>query len=437
MRLAAVAAILASSTILSGCAGTIAGVSLSSINSFAGFASTLFTGADLGEHVASLVTGKDCRFSEGLVREDRNICEEPGSAATRNDFHGIFVERIDADGTVVYAAPKYMPASVGAGENENNTDVVWAQIKAQKAVEEGQRQLARAENSQQIDVAALASGSLSSNSLGFLPVGFSATSSAQDEEPASQTAARPRDLKNTPTPSVDPKTTAKTNQVPHSNESDPPAIDEKSFTASMQIATATGEGGPFIAAFSNSTPVVSTLVNGEPVLVMRIGPVMASAPVSAPADHVAAMPIETPAVESPRMVAQISEAPAEPASPQALISSLPKAPKTMPVDLPEEEVPVVTAKPAAKPKVKPAPVQVATAAPAKPAKAKPAPAPAPTIPTEDDVYQPPANDVYSSPAPDLTAAPAAPASEPTAKPASENTPSATNSPAPLIPMAQP
>ena len=50
MRSSAIAAILASTTVLSGCAGTIAGVSLSSISSFAGFASTLFTGADLGEH---------------------------------------------------------------------------------------------------------------------------------------------------------------------------------------------------------------------------------------------------------------------------------------------------------------------------------------------------------------------------------------------------
>jgi hypothetical protein len=106
MRLVALTAVLASTTILGGCAGTIAGVSLSSISSFAGFASTIFTGADLGEHAVSLVTGKDCRFSEGLQREDRDICEEPGSAATLKDFHGIFVDCIEADGTVVYAAPK-------------------------------------------------------------------------------------------------------------------------------------------------------------------------------------------------------------------------------------------------------------------------------------------------------------------------------------------
>ena len=329
MRSTALAAILASTTILSGCAGTIAGVSLSSISSFAGFASTIFTGADLGEHAASLVTGKDCRFSEGLVREDRSICEEKGSAATRDDFHGIFVERIDSDGTVVYAAPKYMSASVGAGENENDTDVIWAQIKSQKAQEETARQLAKADTGQQIDVAALASGSLSSGSLTFLPVGFQASVQTIDEEPASQTAARPRDLNNSGSrashkPPVPAQTDART------VDAEPPALDEKSFTASMTIAHATGLGGPFIAANTSSAPVVSTLVNGEPILVMKIGPVVSPLAMSEPAEFVSAEPSE--------FQAPIEVAPApvvrEPASPQALITSLPKAQKKIPVPLP-------------------------------------------------------------------------------------------------------
>ena len=426
MRSSAIAAILASTTVLSGCAGTIAGVSLSSISSFAGFASTLFTGADLGEHAASLVTGKDCRFSEGLVREDRDICEEAGSPATRNDFHGIFVERIDADGTVIYAAPKYMPASVGAGENENNTDVVWAQIKAQKAREETERQLAQAGQSQQIDVAALASGSLSSQSLGFLPVGFQASAQTIDEEPASQTAARPRNFSNTASSSKAEAAKPAYETLPE--QSEPPAIDEKTFTASMHIANATGSGGPFIAATTNATPVVSTLVNGEPVLVMRIGPVISPLAFAAPSE-----PVEAPA-EIETVAAPIAEASVPAASPQALVSSLPKATKKV-----FEEAPVVTAaptKPVSKPKPKAAPVEIAEAAPPKPAKAKPAapatPAPAPTIAPEDDVYQPPSNDVFNSPAPDLTA-PTTPAPAPV-----ESSPApATTGPAPLIPMPQP
>ena len=170
MRPVALAGILLSTSMLGGCAGTISGVTFSSISSFAGFASTIFTGADLGEHAASLVTGKDCRFSEGLMREDRDVCEEPGSAATRDDFHGIFVERIDADGTIIFAAPKYMPSGVGMGENETTPDRLWAEIKVGKAKEETDRQLARANAATQtIDVAALATGSLSSESLAFLP----------------------------------------------------------------------------------------------------------------------------------------------------------------------------------------------------------------------------------------------------------------------------
>lgn len=424
MRFAAIAAILASTTVLSGCAGTVAGVSLSSISSFAGFASTLFTGADLGEHAASLVTGKDCRFSEGLIRDDRQICEENGSPATRKDFHGIFVERIDEDGNTIYAAPKYMSASVGAGENENNPDVIWAQIKAQKAAEETERQLARNERNQQIDVAALASGNLSSTAMGFLPAGFSASVSTIDEEPASQTAARPRDLKNT-AQTISGKPSDTTAPAPRPVDGDQPAIDEKSFTASMQIANATGEGGPFIAAATNSAPVVSTLVNGEPVVVMRIGPMVAPIAMSAPSEHYSA----APEPEAPRQVAQVEAAPSEPASPQALISALPKrTSKPAAVELPEEDVaPVEPPKPAAKPKSKP--VQVAAAATPKPVKQKPAPAP--SIPVEEDVYQPPANDVFNSPAPDLTSAPAPAKSDEPAPPP------ATSAPAPLIPMAQP
>jgi hypothetical protein len=196
MRPVALAGILASTTILSGCAATVGGISLSSISSFAGFASTLFTGADLGEHAVSLVSGKDCRFSEGLMRADRDVCEEPGSAATRDDFHGIFVERIDEDGTVIYAAPKYMSASVGAGENENNPDVIWAEIKAQKAVEENERQLARANAAQTIDVASLAGGSLSAQSLAFMPAGTTTEADIADGDTASQTASTPRPVMN-------------------------------------------------------------------------------------------------------------------------------------------------------------------------------------------------------------------------------------------------
>jgi len=438
MRLAAFAAILVSTTVLNGCAGTVAGVTLSSISSYAGFVSTIFTGADLGEHAASLVTGKDCRFSEGLMRDDRNICEVRGSAATRNDFHGIFVERIDADGTVVYAAPKYMSASAGAGENENNTDVVWAQIKLQKAQEEAQRQFARAESAQQIDVAALADTSLPTQSLGFMPTGVNAASEDIEGETASQTAARPRPVANAARAMNTAPQPIAEQDLPL--EAEQPAIDESSFTAAMQMASATGEGGPFIATATNSIPVVSKLVNGEPVVVIRIGPVMNQvAPSANEPAPVFVEPEPRDVVPAVSPIASVSE----PVSPQAIVSSLPKANRPIPVERAKRTVAVAEVAavevPVSRPRTKPAVTALAAPKPVKPAKVAPAvvgPTPA-AVPVEDDVYQPPTRDVLSSPAPDISgSSDSMPVYSPPA-PVTTSESTATSGPAPLIPMAQP
>lgn len=426
MRTTAFAAILVSSTILNGCAGSLAGVSLGSLSSVAGFASTLFTGADLGEHAASLLTGKDCRFSEGIVRADRNVCEERGSEATRGDFHGIFVERVEADGTVVYAAPRYMPASVGAGENENNADIIWAEIKAQKAREDETRTLlAQVSPGQQIDVAALASGPLSADALGFLPVAGAATAAGLDDEPASQTAARPRDLSNVAAAPARPVAPTPA-PVVMSSDSEPPAIDERAFTTALQVAQATGSGGPFISVDPPSPPMTSTLVNGEPVLVMQLTPedtAVAFTASPAPARPIAA-PVPVAAVPAVATSASVS---AKPVSPQSVVSSLPKTVRKT-AEAPAVVASATPAPVAAPPKARPAAVE-ATAAPViKPAKPKPAPVSAP----EDEAYEPPSGDMYSSAAPDLMPPPAFPAAL-----ADDSSSPATGGPAPLIPMPQP
>ena len=465
MRPVALAGILASTTMLGGCAATVGGVTLSSISSFAGFASTLFTGADLGEHAASLFTGKDCRFSEGLMRADRDICETPGSAATRDDFHGIFVDRIDPDGTVIYAAPKYMPASVGAGENENNPDVIWAEIKTQKAHEETERQLARA---QTIDVAALATGSLSPQSLAFLPAGTVAESDIVDGDTASVTASRPRPVANA---AGKPASHAQVQApvVESAIDSSQPAIDEKSFTAPIQSAPVrpTGEGGPFIAASTSSAPVVSTLVNGEPVVVLHIGPIFAtSAATSAEAtndDVASAEPIvqamnDPQPAAAPAAVLKPSSAP----SPLAVLSLRPP-PRA---ELPTTPASVAIAEPqltSVRPRLKPAaaPVTPVTpdVAPAVAEVAKPKPAKAARtrladVHAQPDVYQPPSR-TEAAYDPTAEAAGATPVqvpgdipSEHTAIPVTEfktapapsaepAPPPATSGPAPLVPMPQP
>lgn len=413
MRPAAFAALLVSTSVLSGCAGSIAGVSIGSISSFAGFASTIFTGADLGEHAASLVTGKSCRFSEGLVRDDRAICEEYGSAATRQDFHGIFVERIEPDGTVVYAAPAYMPASVGAGENENNPEVIWAQIKQQKAQEEVARKLAGAGRGLHIDVAALANGQLPQGSMAFLPT--SQAVAAADEEPAGLTAAKPRDLSNP----ADAAPSASKVRVLTVAAAEPPAIDEKTLTLSMKIAQATGAGGPFIAPVASGKPVSSKLVNGEPVLVMRIVPIVSPVAFNAAPEAVPDMSAEETTV------------------PETDISSLPDTtdlfvePEAEPAPLEAEPV-----APKARPKARPVEMAKSERAPTKKKAA------APRIPAEDEAFLPSADALVAAEEPaqaDAPKATAAPRSlPPVAAPApADGEPLATGGPAPLFAGPQP
>jgi hypothetical protein len=431
MRPVALAGILASTTILSGCAGTIAGISFSSISSFAGFASTLFTGADLGEHAVSLVTGKDCRFSEGLLREDRDVCEEPGSAATRDDFHGIFVERIDPDGTVIFAAPKYMSASVGAGENENDPDQIWAEIKSQKAREEGERQLARAQDAQTIDVAALATGSLSSESLAFLPAATAAE--LGDGDTASQTAASERPVVNAAKPK--PKSAAKAVEIPL----DEPAIDETALTLPLKAAAENGQGGPPIATATTGTPVVSKLVNGEPVVILRLGPIFGG--VTPSADTASAEPSTVVDEQIPtQSVSPLLRHVSAP-SPQAILR------QSRPASAEVALAPVEPKMAPARPRSKPSPAELAAAKAAAEKAAAKAKLAHQESAREDGVYQPleeSAGDIYASNAPDMTAA--APVQLPddvaattyTPPPASgETVPAATVAPAPLFPIAQP
>jgi len=436
---------------LGGCAGTISGVTFSSISSFAGFASTIFTGADLGEHAASLVTGKDCRFSEGLMREDRDVCEEPGSAATRDDFHGIFVERIDADGTIIFAAPKYMPSGVGQGEHEATPDRLWAQIKTEKAKEENERQLARANAATQtIDVAALATGSLSTESLAFLP----ASTDVADGETASQASAPVRPVVNAAKPKIEKK--AQTTTVAADLPLDQPAIEEVALTAPLKAAKENGQGGPLITMTGSSAPVTSKLINGEPVVILTLQPMIAAAPIDtasaepsafeADASTVVALPVAhttTPSSTAPsplavlnqaKPVAFVTEPQLDASRPRTKPSAADLAPVTETV---VEEVAEVE---------KPKPVRK------KKERAEPVVAKAPEL----DVYKPPAReaDIASSTMPDMLAAspvhapgdipaapmPSSPAPVATYVPStapSEPSAPATSGPAPLYPIAQP
>lgn len=75
---------------LAGCAAPIvAGLTAAQVFTIAGLSATIMTGRDITEHAVSMVTGKDCRFLETLLRNGRSFCETPDTIATKDDFHGV------------------------------------------------------------------------------------------------------------------------------------------------------------------------------------------------------------------------------------------------------------------------------------------------------------------------------------------------------------
>jgi len=74
--------------LLSGCAGLIQ-VASHPVMTGVGLMSVAVTGKGLADHALDMVTRQDCRLLEGLLRERRALCEQPGSLATRDDFRGI------------------------------------------------------------------------------------------------------------------------------------------------------------------------------------------------------------------------------------------------------------------------------------------------------------------------------------------------------------
>lgn len=68
---------------LSGCAAPMASTIVSA-------ALTVTTGKGLTEHALSEATGRDCNILGTVFNPDRELCEVPGSPATKGEFRGIF-----------------------------------------------------------------------------------------------------------------------------------------------------------------------------------------------------------------------------------------------------------------------------------------------------------------------------------------------------------
>jgi hypothetical protein len=166
MRVKALLAACAVIPLVGGCATQVIGtITLSNISSVAGIASTLATGQDLGEHALSLIMGKDCRFSEALITDERDICEEHGSPRTKNDFQGVLIAGTDAEGNVVRAAPMMMSATDGAIE-DSSVEAVLVKIHGAQQTQFAEAEQRVAARTRQANEAllAFASGSPNSNS---------------------------------------------------------------------------------------------------------------------------------------------------------------------------------------------------------------------------------------------------------------------------------
>ena len=64
-------------------------LTLNELSSVSSIATSGLTGKSLTEMAMDLVTGKDCRIMESVMRDERKLCEERNSPATYDDFNGV------------------------------------------------------------------------------------------------------------------------------------------------------------------------------------------------------------------------------------------------------------------------------------------------------------------------------------------------------------
>lgn len=84
------AALLATLPLAGGCAMPFAaGVGVGEILSLASLTGTIAYNKGASDLALDIVTGDNCRIVEGLMREDRKVCEEDGSDASEKDFRGV------------------------------------------------------------------------------------------------------------------------------------------------------------------------------------------------------------------------------------------------------------------------------------------------------------------------------------------------------------
>ena len=82
--------VIGAAACLSACTTQVAGVlPLFDSLTVVSWVSTAVSGKSLNEYALDALTGKDCRFLDGVLRADREICEQPGAPSTGEDFRGL------------------------------------------------------------------------------------------------------------------------------------------------------------------------------------------------------------------------------------------------------------------------------------------------------------------------------------------------------------
>jgi len=262
-----------------------------------------------------------------------------------------------------------------------------------------------------------------------IPAASAATASAEGEPPASQPARhlRPVENNNAPIQTAVATTVPAPASTPAVASTDMPGpISEEAFAATAPNTMPVSAGGPLIATETSTAMVAAKLENGEPVLTLRIAPVVA--PTAATVDT------NNPddAVEPTVMSAPPTEQAL--ATPAASMTPAPE-PVAEPVAPPPAPAPAKPRKPAAAALQEPAPAPVE---PTRRATTKPKPAPARVTTTaapatarhiEEEPMAPPS----PPPAPDPLNAPYTPSASPTLGNEEPSSAPATGAPAPMAP----
>ena len=248
------------------------------------------------------------------------------------------------------------------------------------------------------------------------------------EPPASQTAHRLRKVENT-TPAATTRAPAPTATpaVATTGSDMPGPITEEAFAPTAPSVLAVSSGGPLIATETTSVMVSSKLENGEPVLTLRVAPVIAAA----------APTVDTSDPDNAVEPTVISAPPTEQALATPAIAAAP-----LPAPAAEPVAPPPPAEPAIRPRTKPA-LQATAPAPVEPQRRVKPRTPAP--PARDTTTAAPAlapapthvEEPVAPPVPDPLNAPYIPSNSPTLG-TEEPATSATGAPAPMAPApAQP